>query len=390
MSRLNVLISGAGIAGSALAYWVARAGHTATVVERSAGLRSSGAPVDVRRPAMPIVERMNIVPRLRAASTVVSGWSLLDEAGQRSAHVDLGTLWRLRNEIELPRADLSTILYEAGRDHAEFIFGDSIASLTQDDGGVDVAFERARPRRFDVVIGADGLHSRVRRLAFGPETEFVRHAGLYVASVPLPQSIDPGRDIVMLNAPGKTVGLHPSRDQPLALLIFRHPEIADFDDWETEQHKRILDTTFGDLGWRIPEILAAAHASPDLWFDAVSTVQLANWARGRVAVLGDASACASLFGDGSSLAIAGAYTLATALADHPTDHAAAFTQYQEVHGKLVGPRLKALSLVATFLVPRTRIGISARNRFVAVAGPAYTTALRVAQKLKRAKPLADA
>ncbi len=389
MSRLNVLISGAGIAGSALAYWVARSGHSATVVERSEFDRSSGAPVDVRRPAMPIVERMNIVPRLREASTVVSGWTLLDEAGERSAHVDLETLWRLRNEIELPRGDLSTILYEASRDYTEFLFGDLIRSLTQDGGGVDVEFERSRPRRFDVVIGADGLHSRVRRLAFGPEAEFVRHAGLYVASLPLPQNIDPGRDIVMLNAPGKTVGLHPSRDRPLALLIFWHPEIPDFDAWETEQHKRILEATFGNVGWRVPEILAAARASRDLWFDAVSIVELANWARGRVAVLGDASSCASLFGDGSSLAIAGAYALATALADHPGNHEAAFRQYQTGHGKLVSPRLRTLSLVAAFLVPRTRIGISVRNRFLAIAGPTYATALRISQRMGLCKPSAQ-
>jgi 2-polyprenyl-6-methoxyphenol hydroxylase-like FAD-dependent oxidoreductase len=335
---------------------------------------------------MPIVERMNIVPRLREASTVVSGWTLLDEAGERSAHVDLGTLWRLRNEIELPRGDLSTILYEATRDHAEFVFGDSITSIAQDAGGVDVEFECSRPRRFDAVIGADGLHSRVRRLAFGPETEFVRHAGLYVASLPLPQNIDPGRDITMLNVPGKVVALHPSRERPLALLIFWHPEIPDFDAWETEQHKAILEATFGDLGWRVPEILAAARASCELWFDAVSTVKLANWARGRVAVLGDASSCASLFGDGSTLAIAGAYTLAAALADHPTDHKAAFGQYQAVHGKLVGPRLKALSLVAVFLVPRTRAGISVRNRFVAMAGPTYTTALHISQRIGLGTP----
>jgi hypothetical protein len=106
-----------------LAYWVAQTGHAATVVKRSGSLRSSGAPVDVRRPAMPIVERMNIVPALREASTVVSGWTLLNEKGERSAHVDLGTLWRLRNEIEVPRGDLATILYEASRDRAEFLFG---------------------------------------------------------------------------------------------------------------------------------------------------------------------------------------------------------------------------------------------------------------------------
>src|SRR5262249_20722607 len=196
-----------------------------------------------------------------------------------------------------------------------------------------------------------------------PETEFVRHAGLYVASLPLPQGIDPGRDIVMLNTPGTVAAIHPSRGRALVLLIFWHPEIPDFDAWETEQHKAILEATFANVGWRVPEILAAARASPELWFDAVSTVKLANWARGRVAVLGDASSCASLFGDGSTLAIAGAYTLAAALADHPTDHKAAFGQYQAVHGKLVGPRLKALSLAAAFLLPPTRIGVSVCKRF---------------------------
>ena len=364
-----------------LAYWVAQTGYAATVVERSGSLRSSGAPVDVRRQAMPIVERMNLVPALREASTVVSGWTLLNEKGKRSAHVDLGTLWRLRNEIEVPRGDLATILYKASRDRAEFLFGDSITSLTQDRGGVDVEFEHSTPRRFDVVIGTDGLHSRVRRLAFGSETEFVHYAGLYVASLPLPQSIDPGRNIIMLNAPGKTVALHPSRDHPLALLIFWHPEIRDFDAWEVEQHKRILEQTFCNLGWRVPDILAVARASRELWFDAVSTVKLANWSRGRVAVLGDAASCASLFGDGSSLAIAGAYTLAAALADRPKDHETAFRQYQAVHGELVGPRLRALSLVAKLLVPRTQVGISARNRFLAIAGPAYTTALRISQRM---------
>jgi 2-polyprenyl-6-methoxyphenol hydroxylase-like FAD-dependent oxidoreductase len=387
VSRLSVLVSGAGIAGSALAYWLARFGHSVTVVERSGSLRSSGSPVDVRGPAMPIVERMNIVPRLREASTIVSGWTLLDETGAPSTRVDLGTLWRLRNDIELPRGDLAIILYEASQNSAEFIFGDSVTSLRQDGGGVDVEFEHSRPRRFDIVIGADGLHSRVRQLAFGPETEFVRHAGMYVAGLPLPRSIDPGRDIIMLNAPGKAVGLHPSGNHPLALLIFWHPEMVGFDAWETEQPKIILEETFGTFGWRVPEVLEAVRASGELWFDAVSVVQLANWARDRVALLGDASSCASLFGDGSSLAIAGAYTLAATLKEHPTDHNAALRQYQSIHGKLVGRRLKALPLVAALLVPRTRLGIMIRNRFLALAGPAYLAALRLARRMTSPKPL---
>jgi 2-polyprenyl-6-methoxyphenol hydroxylase-like FAD-dependent oxidoreductase len=366
--RLNVLISGAGIAGCTLAYWLARYGHSTTVIERSGAVRSSGAPVDVRGPAAQVAERMNIVPRLRGASTRISGLTFLDLTGRRSAHVDLEALRRsiAPQDIELPRGDLATILHEASRDSAGFIFGDSIASLKDDGHGVDVVFDRSLPRRFDLVIGADGLHSNVRRLAFGPESSFVRHAGLYVATLPLPRSIDPGREMVMLNAPAKCVALHPSRESPLALLIFWNPEMSDFDPTDDDQHKRILETTFAGIGWKVPEILDAVRATSELYFDSVSRVELTTWARGRVALLGDASSCVSLFGDGSTLAIAGAYTLATALAESPADHGKAFGQYQAQHGKLVAPKQKNLSLIASILVPRTQSGIALRNRALAI------------------------
>jgi 2-polyprenyl-6-methoxyphenol hydroxylase-like FAD-dependent oxidoreductase len=383
VSRLNVLISGAGIAGCTLAYWLARHGHSATVVERSGAVRSSGSPVDVRGPAARVAERMNIVPRLREARTRVAGLTFLDRAGRRSAHIDLEGVRRsiASQNIELPRGDLSTILHEASQDSAEFIFGDSITSLAQDDGrGVDVEFERSRPRRFDLVIGADGLHSIVRRLAFGPESSFVRHAGLYVATLPLPRSIDPEGEIIMLNAPGKSVTLHPSRESPLAALIFWNPEIPDFDYSDNEQHKRILEATFANIGWKVPDVLDAVRSSRQLYFDSVSRVELKRWARGRVALLGDASSCVSLFGDGSTLAIAGAYALAMALAESPTDHDEAFRQYQAQHGKLVAPRQRRVSLVASLLVPRTQFGISLRNRVLGMAYAAYAAAKRIGRR----------
>jgi 2-polyprenyl-6-methoxyphenol hydroxylase-like FAD-dependent oxidoreductase len=246
---------------------------------------------------------------------------------------------------------------------------------------VDVEFERSRPRRFDLAIGADGLHSIVRRLAFGPQSSFVRHAGLFVATLPLPRSIDPEREMIMLNAPGKSVTLHPSRANPLAALIFWKPEIRDFDHSDSGQHKRILATTFADIGWKVPDVLAAVRASEELYFDSVSRVELTSWARGRVALLGDASSCVSLFGDGSTLAIAGAYTLATALAESPTDHDEAFRQYQAQHGKLVAPRQRNVALVASLLVPRTQLGISLRNRVLVGALSAYAAVKRIGRRL---------
>ena len=190
MRRLDVLVSGAGIAGCTLAYWLARYDILQPLLNVAALFVPAGDPVDVRGPAAQVAERMDIVPRRRDASTRIAGMTFLDQAGRRTARVDLEGLRRsiAPQDIELPRGDLSTILHEASRDSAEFIFGDSITSLAQNNGrGVDVAFERSRPRRFDLVIGADGLHSIVRRLAFGPESSFVRHAGLYVATLPLPR-----------------------------------------------------------------------------------------------------------------------------------------------------------------------------------------------------------
>jgi 2-polyprenyl-6-methoxyphenol hydroxylase-like FAD-dependent oxidoreductase len=359
MARLEVLISGAGIAGCTLAYWLARNGHAVTVVERSGAPRSSGSPVDVRGPAADVVEQMNIAARLRAASIRLKGMTLLDARGRRVARVDIAALRSsiAPKDMEVARGDLARILHEASANDADYVFGDSIKALAQDDGGVDVTFERARPRRFDLVIGADGLHSIVRRIAFGADNELVRHAGLYAATISLPGSTSSDDEMFLLNAPGKLAGLHPCQGVPLVYFIFWHPEIPGFDHTDLEQHKRILETTFAGIGWRVPEFLAAARAAHDMYFDSVARVDVATWSRGRIALLGDASSCVSLFGDGSTLAIAGAYELAKALQESPTDPQAAFVRYQAVHAKLVASKQKNLVSTAARIVPRTSTGI---------------------------------
>ena len=155
--------------------------------------------------------------------------------------------------------------------------------------GVDVTFERSRPRRFDLVIGADGLHSIVRRLAFGADPEFVHHAGLYAATISLPGGSDGAGEMFLLNAPGKLAALHPCQGIPLAYFIFWHPVIPEFDDTDLDQHKSILEKTFAGIGWRVPEFLDAARVARDMYFDSVARVDVAKWANGRIALLGDAS-----------------------------------------------------------------------------------------------------
>lgn len=261
-----------------------------------------------------------------------------------------------------------------------------MTALSQDDDGVDVTFEKAAPRRFDLVIGADGLHSMTRRLAFGPESEFVRHMGLYVATMPLNGPAEHERDVVMHNSPGRMVAIHPVRGRALAAFIFRSPAVEGFNHRDIEQHKRILTDAYAGDGWRVPELLDQARAAEDLWLDSVSQVRLDCWANGRVALVGDAASSVSLFGDGSTLAMAGAYTLAEELAATPADPQSAFARYEAKHRILVDPRQGNVAMAAALMVPATRSGIAARN-LASRLWPAVATAAWVRNRIRpRRKP----
>lgn len=347
----SVLISGAGVAGPTLAYWLARQGYRPTVVERAQGLRSSGNPVDVRGPALPVAARMGLMPRLRERATLATAMVVVDDRGRRVARLPMPAA--SGDDVELPRGDLAATLIEAARDDDEWIWDDTITGLAQDAGGVDVTFDRSAPRRFDYVVGADGLHSAVRRLAFGPEREFVRHMGVFVATLPLDAPSDSPHDVLLYNTPGRLASIHPARGRALAAFIFRSPMVPDFDYRDTAQHKRIVAAAYADAGWRVPELLERVAATGELYFDSVSQVRLPSWSRGRVVLVGDAASCVSLFGDGSSLAMAGAFTLASAMGD--------FARYEAAHRKLVEPKQRNIGRASAMLVPKTHIGLATRN-----------------------------
>ncbi|MFI6045941.1 FAD-dependent oxidoreductase [Nocardia sp. NPDC051321] len=370
----TVLISGAGVAGSTLAYWLARRGYEVTVVERAAALRSSGNPVDVKGPAVAVAERMGIMPRLRAAGSAVDRMTFVDAAGKPVGRVPLAAFQGSSGdrEVEVPRADLAAILLEASRTEAEFVWGDTVTALTQDGDGVDVTFAGAPARRFDLVIGADGLHSTVRRLAFGPEREFVRHKGMYVATMPIDAPVGSDREVVIYNTPGRAVSVHPTRGRALAAFIFRHDAVPGFDHRDQSSHKRLVAEAYSAGGWRLPDLLDRMHAADDLYFDAVSQVDLPTWSTGRIVLVGDAGSSLSLFGDGSTLAMAGAYTLAEELGEATDDPAAALRRYEARHRKLVRSKQGGFRIAGALLLPATRTGLTLRNaatRFMpAIAG----------------------
>jgi 2-polyprenyl-6-methoxyphenol hydroxylase-like FAD-dependent oxidoreductase len=298
------------------------------------------------------------VQALTAAATKASTLSFVKSDGKRLGRMKVSNR---PGEVEVPRGDLASVLFNASKDRAEYVFGDSIMDIMQRDSGTDVTFERAAPRTFDLVIGADGLHSAVRRRVFGPDKDFLHHLGIYVATVPLGRPASDEQDVQMYNTPGKSVTIHPSTGIALAAFTFRSPALPGFDYRDLAQHKRFLRDAFAGEGWHVPELLDIATAAEDLFFDSVSKVVLKRWSSGRIGLLGDAASCVSLFGEGSSLAMIGASTLASALAEHRHDYSAALKAYEATHRRMVLPKQRNVSAASRLLVPGTRAGLALRN-----------------------------
>lgn len=365
-TRGTVLISGASIAGPALAHWLHRYGYTVTVVEKADTTRGGGYPVDVRGTAMEVARRMGIASRLRHAHVDTRRMTFLDAAGDRVASVepDSVTGGAEDHDVEVRRGDLTEILYRAVPDDVEFVFGDSIDTLTQHADAVDVSFVSGTRRRFDLVIGADGLHSLTRELVFGPERRFHRYLGYCFAGFTMPNLAGLRHEGVVWNVPGRAAVQYAVRDgeQLHGLLAFVRPQppLAAFRDPRAQ--RELVATVFADDGWQTPTMVAAMRRAEDLFFDVVSQIRMPEWSRGRVALVGDAAYAPSfLTGQGSSLALVGAYMLAGSLASHG-DHTAAFAAYERDVRGFVELNQDQVGRSGTTLLPVTAEDLADRNR----------------------------
>lgn len=361
---MRVLISGASLAGPTLAYWLARDGHEVTVVERAPRPRQGGSPIDVRGPAIDVADRMGLLPAIREVQGRTRGIEYVNAAGRRVATIDpIAYAEPGSRDIELERADLVRLLHDASRDSADYRFENSIATLAQDPGGVDVTFARGRPERFDLVVGADGTHSTVRGLVLGEESRFLRHMGLYGSLVPADPALGKEDHGVMYNSPGRLAGVYKFRGRATAVFMFRSPLLA-YDHHDLDQQKKLLTDAFAGEGWLVPTLLDTARAADDLYFDSVNQIHLPSWSRGRVALVGDAGYCASpLSGMGTTLAMVGAWELARALAD---GFPGAFARYEQAHRPLVAKAQASVSRGMGMLVPATNFAIWRRNQLTKV------------------------
>ncbi|WP_431941790.1 FAD-dependent monooxygenase [Nocardia grenadensis] len=365
--RRTVLISGASIAGPALAFWLNRYGFAVTVVEKADGFRGGGYPIDVRGTALEVVRRMGILPRLQDAHIDLRRISFLDGSGDTVASVDPHSLTGgTGNDLEVPRGQLTAALYEAVRNDVQFLFGDSIDTLDQSGHGVDVTFRRGGTETFDLVVGADGLHSRTRELVFGPETQFHRYLGYCFAGFTMSNTLGLSRETVLWNTPGRAAALYAvgdNDDTVHALLNFVHPT-PPFDAFRNPQAQReLVMGVFADAGWQVPGMLYAMRQAEDLFFDAVGQIHLPRWSSGRVALVGDAAYAPSfLTGQGSSLALVGAYMLAGSLTDR--DHVAGFAAYEHDTREFVTLNQNQVGEGDAALFPATAQALQQRNEML--------------------------
>jgi 2-polyprenyl-6-methoxyphenol hydroxylase-like FAD-dependent oxidoreductase len=360
----RVLISGGSVAGPTLAFWLNRYGYAVTVVEKAATVRSGGYPIDVRGTALEVVRRMGILPRLREAHIDLRRLTFLDEDGGEvvslNPHAVTGGVEG--RDLEIRRGDLTDALYAAVRDDVEFLFGDSIETLDQSGHEVDVTFRGGGRRTFDMVFGADGVHSRTRELILGPEQQFHRYLGYCFAVFSMRNTFKLSRETVMWNSPGRAAALYAvgGNEDVHAFLNFAQPE-PPFGVFSNAQAQRdLVAGVFSDAGWEIPGMLAAMREADDVFFDAVSQIRLPRWSSGRVALVGDAAYAPSfLTGQGTSLALVGAYMLAGSLADQ--DHTTGFDAYERTTRSFVTVNQELAGKGGATLFPTTSHELEQRN-----------------------------
>ncbi|MFF5294553.1 FAD-dependent monooxygenase [Paractinoplanes globisporus] len=357
---MEILISGASIAGPALAHWLGRFGHRPTIVEVAPALRTGGSAVDFRGELhMGVLDKMGVLPALRAMETHGTAMRFVDADGERLMEWPAGLAG---GELEVQRGDLSRVLCESAPG-TEFLFGDRITAMTETPDRVSVTFASGLQRDFDLVLGADGVHSGVRRLAFGPEEQFVKHLGYYVGGWDVPNEWGLTRDMLLHNEPGAMMSIGGNHQDPTiasAFVAFASPKLR-YDRHDRDAQKRLIRDRFTGMGWLAPRLLDLLDAAPDVWFDQICRVDNPTWTKGRVALVGDAACGATIGGQGNGTAIVSAYVLAGELAKANGDHRIAFPAYEKRIGKFARGTQKGGDTTGKFLAPKTRTGIRARN-----------------------------
>lgn len=381
MTAKTVLISGAGIGGPTLAFWLRAAGFRPTVIEHSPALRTGGYVIDFWGLGYDIAERMGLAGPIDRAGYHIREVRIVESQGERITGFGTNVFRELTGGrfVTLGRSDLSRLLYEKTKGMTEVMFGNEIVGLQEHADCVQVQLKHGSERRFDLVIGADGLHSNVRRLVFGPQRRFEKHLGYLVAAFEVHGYRPRDEEVYVIYCePGRTLArfaLHD--DRTLFLFVFTVDTAHPSPILDLTAQKATLRDRFGDGKWECPRILDELDRTRELYFDRVSQIKMDGWSRGRIALVGDAAFCVSLMaGQGSALAMTSAYVLAGELAKAEGRHDEAFGNYEKVLRAFIGSKQQGAERFAAAFAPKTKWGLFFRNQVIkalAIPGLAKAT-----------------
>lgn len=363
---MRVAINGAGIAGTALAYWLTKMGHEVLLVERAPELRTGGYILNLWGIGYDAAEKMGILPSLLELEYQVDELRMVDRHGRTRGGYPTRVLQQLAKGriASLSRADIAATIYGLLNNQVETLFGDSITTIEQDRTKMRVGFEYAPERELDLVIGADGLHSRIRQIVFGPDTDFEYPMGCHVATFEVAGYRPRDEKLYVAHtAPGRYIARFPLRDdKTLFFMLLRDEYLPGSGPIGESERKVALTNAFADMGWECPAIVSALQQVDDVYFDSISQIRMDSWTKGRVALIGDAAACPSLIaGEGAGFALVAAYVLAGEIHKHGADLDSALKAYEErIKPYALRKQKYAESLVPSF-VPRTAHGVSIRD-----------------------------
>ena len=386
---MKVLIVGAGIAGPALAYWLLRSGHEPTLVEQAPELRRGGYLIDFWGAAFDVAERMGIAEELRRRGYRFAEARAVGVDGRRIGSFETSAFLRSGDRyVSIARSDLAAVIFDALEGGAELVLDDTVHSLEEHGARVRVSFERGDERVFDLVVGADGLHSQVRRLAFGPEEWFEKYLGIVVAVFDV-EGYRPRDELVAVmhaELGFQVVRVALRDDVTMFALTVRHEGNMPLEGVAEQQ--QLLRRRLAGVRWETPAILEAMHRARTFYFDRVSQIQMPSWQRGRVALVGDAAACPSLLaGQGSALAMVEAYVLAAELARANGDYAAAFARYERRLAPLLRSKQDAAQGLGLAFAPRNRWQLLVRDTVIKFMGVPLVANLAMSRSLRDAVEL---
>lgn len=385
---VRVLVVGAGVAGPTLAYWLRRSGHRPTLVEQAPALREGGHLVDFWGAGFDVADRMGIAAELRRRGYRLQEARVIDGAGRRIASLATSAFIGSSDRyVSIARSELASTIHDALDGQVETIFGDTVDALDDDGRQVRVRFRSGQEQQYDLVVGADGLHSRVRRLVFGAQEQYEHHLGIVVSAFEI-DGYRPREELVAAMYAGvgfQVVRVSLRDDRTLVLFTARHG--GPTPDGVTDQHV-LLRELLADAGWETPALLSAMPDARTFYFDRVSQIHMPSWTSARVALVGDAASCPSLLaGQGSALAMVQAYVLAAELERSKGDHGTAFDRYGARLQPLLRSKQQAAAGLGLAFAPRNTRQLRLRNTIMRAMGLPFVAHLAMGRSLRDAVEL---